>query len=159
MPFAPTTMVLESTAFEHLAPIPDRLRSAGENHSTALSRRNAPDNTRRFAVFCHDRDAPLVSANGTYGFVHWVLNNISGSVHQVPEAISEYTQGEKDTGGAGYCGPNPSEGNGEHRYSFWLVALDSDLNLPAGLTLWQFLEKEEPHIKGTNRLVGTNTPK
>lgn len=51
------------------------------------------------------------------------------------------------------------EGHGENRYYFWLVALDSDLNLPAGLTLWQFLEKEEPHIKGTNRLVGTYTPK
>jgi hypothetical protein len=29
------------------------------------------------------------------------------------------------------------------------------VDLPAGLTLWELLEKIEPHVIGMNRLVGT----
>jgi hypothetical protein len=49
----------------------------------------------------------------------------------------------------------PPEGHGTHHYYFWLLALDADLDLPPGLTMWELLEKTEPHVKGMNRLVGT----
>lgn len=156
MPFAPSTMVLESAAFEHGQPIPERHSPAGENHSPALTWRNAPDNVASFAVFCHDPDAPLVSGNGTYGFVHWVIYNIPPSVHELPEAVSAYTSGRSNAGSDGYSGPKPPEGHGEHRYYFWIVALDTDRELAKGLTLWEFLKEAEPHIMGMSRLVGTH---
>jgi len=36
-----------------------------------------------------------------------------------------------------------------------VFALNEELNLEPGLTLWQLLEKIEPHTLGMNRLVGT----
>jgi hypothetical protein len=36
-----------------------------------------------------------------------------------------------------------------------LLALDSEVDLPAGLTMWELLERTEPNIIGMNRLVGT----
>jgi len=51
--------------------------------------------------------------------------------------------------------PMPPQGHGVHQYYFMLFALDEQLRLPEGLTLWQLLEKIEPHLLGTNRLVGT----
>jgi len=49
----------------------------------------------------------------------------------------------------------PPEGHGEHKYYFWVLALDRDLGLEPGLTLWDLLEKIEPHVVGMNRLVGS----
>jgi len=38
---------------------------------------------------------------------------------------------------------------------FWLLALDAELDLGPGLTMWQLLERIEPHVLGMNRLIGT----
>jgi Raf kinase inhibitor-like YbhB/YbcL family protein len=113
-----------------------------------------PDGTRSFALICHDPDAPLVSP-GVYGFVHWVLYNIPGSVTGLPEGTADYTRGPNDFNEARYMGPMPPNGHGTHHYFFWLLALNKELNLPAGNTLWQLLEAIEPHVIGMNRLVGT----
>lgn len=154
MGFALSDMKVQSTAFANHAPIPRRHTGEGENVSPALSWRNAPEGTRSFAVICHDPDAPLVSPGGTYGFVHWTLYNIPGSVSELPEGCSDYTAGLNDRGNTGYTGPMPPEGHGEHKYYFWVLALDKDLELEGGLTMWQLLERIEPHVTGMNRLVG-----
>ena len=109
---------------------------------------------KSFAVICHDPDAPLVSP-GTYGFVHWVLYNIPASASSLPEGVREYTAGDNDFDKRGYGGPMPPEGHGTHHYFFWLLALNQDLDLEEGLTMWQLLERVEPHVIGMNRLVGT----
>ena len=49
----------------------------------------------------------------------------------------------------------PPEGHGTHRYFFWLFALSSSIEFPAGLSMWQLLEKIEPDVLGMNRLMGT----
>ena len=49
----------------------------------------------------------------------------------------------------------PPEGHGVHQYYFWVLALDSELNLEGGLDMWTLLAKIEPHTIGMNRLVGT----
>ena len=49
----------------------------------------------------------------------------------------------------------PPEGHGTHQYYFWILALDQELNLPAGLGLWELLERIEPNVIAMNRLVGT----
>jgi len=102
----------------------------------------------------HDPDAPLVKP-GTYGFVHWVLYGIPGDVSELPEGVADYVQGVNDFGNPGYGGPMPPPGHGTHHYFYWLLALDVDADLPAGLTMWELLEKLEPNIIGMNRLVGT----
>jgi phosphatidylethanolamine-binding protein (PEBP) family uncharacterized protein len=49
----------------------------------------------------------------------------------------------------------PPNGHGVHRYYFWVCALDAELALDPGLTLWDMLSQIEPHLLGMNRLVGT----
>lgn len=155
MGFALSDMQLSSPAFDNDGPIPTRHTGEGQDVSPAFSWRSAPGGAKSFAVVCHDPDAPLITSRGTYGFVHWTLYNIPGSVTELPEGVSDYTAGKNDFGNTGYGGPMPPEGHGEHKYYFWVLALDAELNLDANLTLWELLEKIEPHVIGMNRLIGT----
>ena len=154
MGFALSDMQLTSSAFRNRGEIPQRHTGESEDVSPDLAWSGAPSGAESFAVICHDPDAPLVTP-GTYGFVHWVLYDLPGTAHGLAEGTDEGTAGINDFGNPGYGGPMPPEGHGVHHYFFWVLALDRRLDLPAGLTLWQFLEKAEPHIIGMNRLVGT----
>lgn len=155
MGFALSKMQVTSSAFESGGAIPTRNTGEGEDVSPALGWRDAPDGTQSFVVFCHDPDAPLVTANGGYGFVHWVLYDIPGSVDRLDEGTREHTSGKNDFGKSGYGGPMPPEGHGLHYYFFWVLALDRAPGLKAGLTLSEVLKQVEPHVIGMNRLVGT----
>lgn len=154
MGFALSNMELTSTAFESGGSIPKKHSGEGDDVSPPLQWGNVPDGTRSFALICHDPDAPLVSP-GSYGFVHWVLYNIPASAMSLSEGTREHTNGQTDFGKSGYGGPMPPNGHGVHHYFFWLFALDSELSLEPGLTLWQLLERIESHTIGMNRLVGT----
>ena len=154
MGFALSEMRLKSPAFENRGAIPQKHTGEGEDISPALEWMNAPEETRSFAIICHDPDAPLVTP-GTYGFVHWVLYNIPASTAVLAEGSQGYTNGVNDFGNLGYNGPMPPPGHGVHHYFWWLLALNEDLNLEAGLSQWQLLERIEPHIIGMNRIVGT----
>ncbi len=154
MGFALSDMALTSTVFADGGAIPTKHTGDAEDVSPPLSWSNAPDGTKSFALICHDPDAPLVKP-GTYGYVHWVLYGIPGDVGELPEGASDYVQGTNDFGNPGYGGPMPPPGHGTHRYFFWLLALDADLDLPPGLTMWELLERIEPNVIGMNRLMGT----
>ncbi len=154
MGFALSDMQLSSPAFDNGQPVPVKHTGDGEDVSPALTWSGAPDAAASFAIICHDPDAPLVKP-GTYGFVHWVLYGIPGSVTELPEGIGDYTQGINDFGNSGYGGPAPPPGHGTHHYFFWLLALDSTPELGAGLTMWELLELVEPQVIGMNRFVGT----
>ena len=153
MGFALSKMQLKTSAFENRGKIPEKYTGVGEDISPPLEWTNVPEETRSFAVICHDPDAPLVLP-GTYGFVHWVLYNIPGSVTSLPEGNKDYTKGVNDMNNKGYNGPNPPEGHGVHHYFWWLLALNKELNLGEGLTQWQLLEHIEPYLIGMNRIVG-----
>lgn len=154
MSFALSDMKLTSSSFEQGESIPIRHTGEGEDISPELSWRDVPDGTQSFVIVCHDPDAPLVSPGGTYGFVHWVLYNVPASVTGLDEGSQEYTFGKNDFGKQAYCGPMPPKGHGIHHYYFWVLALNTEFNLMAGLTLWELLEKIECKLIGMNRLVG-----
>lgn len=154
MGFALSDMKLTSPAFQPGGAIPKRHTGEGEDVSPALAWSGAPKGVERFALICHDPDAPLVKP-GHYGFVHWVLYGIPGSAQGLAEGVAEHVQGRNDFGKAGYGGPMPPEGHGRHHYFFWLLALGETPELAPGLTLWELLEKVEPQVLAMNRLVGT----
>lgn len=155
MGFALSDMKLSSSAFEAGGAIPSKHTGEGVDVSPALAFGEVPEGTKAFAVVCHDPDAPLVSPGGTYGYVHWVLYNIPGSVRELEEGTSKYTDGKNDFGEPGYGGPMPPEGHGKHHYYFWVLALNDDSPIKEGLTLWELLGEIEPKVIGMNRLVGT----
>ena len=154
MGFALSDMQLVSSAFENGGPIPKRHTGEGDDVSPALSWTEAPEGSKQFALICHDPDAPLIKP-GSYGFAHWVLYNIPGSINRLREGIAECTHGVNDFGNEAYGGPMPPEGHGTHHYFFWLLALGTELDLPAGLSMWDLLEQVEPEVIGMNRLMGT----
>ena len=154
MGFALSTMQLTSTSFKTAGAIPRKHTGEGEDISPALTWSDAPDAAKSFALICHDPDAPLILP-GRYGFVHWVLYNIPGSISALEPGSGDYTQGTNDFGNQGYGGPMPPEGHGTHHYFFWLLALDKELNLEPGLNMWDLLQSLEPHTIAMNRLVGT----
>lgn len=155
MGFAPSTMRLSSPSFGNLEPIPSRHSYENENLSPALEWSNPPEGTEQFAILCHDPDAPLVTANGTYGFVHWLMYNIPANVRLLPEGCRDFTVGVNNFSEAGWGGPLPPEGHGQHHYYFWILALGHQHNFPVGLQLWPFLATVENDILGMNRLIGT----
>ena len=155
MGFALSDLSLGSTAFKAGGAIPEKYTGEGEDVSPPLAWSNVPEGTRSFAIFCHDPDAPLVTARGDYGFVHWVAYNIPASVDSLAEGSDGYTAGGNDFQKQGYGGPMPPPGHGQHHYYFWILALDSEPGLPEGLSLAELLEKAEPHLLGMNRLIGT----
>ena len=154
MGFAISDLQLSSPAFADGARIPRKHAGEGDDVSPAFSWTDIPDGTESFALICHDPDAPLVSP-GSYGFVHWVLYGIPGSIPELAEGSGLYTAGVNDFGYSCYGGPMPPEGHGTHHYFFWLFALQSAPDLEPGLTLWELLRKIEPEVIGMSRLMGT----
>lgn len=155
MGFALSDLMVTSPAFEPRGSIPRQHTGEGPDVSPALSWTRAPEGTQSWAVICHDPDAPLISANGSYGFVHWVLYNLPAEVTSLDEGDQRGTSGINDFGNSGYGGPMPPPGHGPHHYFFWVLALNQTLDLPAGLSLQELLQRIEPHVIGMNRLVGT----
>ncbi len=155
MGFALSTMTLTSSAFTQSGSIPKRHTGEAEDLAPPLAWSQVPEGTKSFAVICHDPDAPVVGAAGTYGWVHWVLYNIPASVTELPENCTAHTSGISDFGRPGYGGPMPPPGHGLHYYFFMVLALKEETQLEPGLTMWELLERIEPHVIGMNRLVGT----
>ena len=153
MGFALSNMQLTCPAFTDGGQIPAKFTGESDDVSPELAWSEVPDGTRSFALICHDPDAPLIKP-GTYGFVHWVLYNIPGNVSGLDEATELYTSGVTDFGQTFYNGPMPPNGHGLHNYYFWVLALNETVALEPGLTMWQLLEKIEPHLIGMNRLMG-----
>ena len=93
----------------------------GGNVSPQLSWKNAPLNTKSFAIICHDPDAPR--PNGWY---HWLVVNIPNNITSVKkgEKIKESLETVTDFGNSGYGGACPPVGHGVHRYNFTIYALD-----------------------------------
>lgn len=148
-------LAVTSPAFAAGAAIPSRHTGEGDDTSPTLQWRNVPAGTAALAVICHDPDAPVLSAEGAYGFVHWVYYNIPADVTELSEGCQRYTAGKNDFGETGYNGPMPPNGHGRHSYYYWVIALDKALDLAPGLTLYQLLAKIQPHLLGMNRLAGT----
>ncbi|MGY6502796.1 MAG: YbhB/YbcL family Raf kinase inhibitor-like protein [Acidimicrobiales bacterium] len=142
---------ITSPAFGHGERIPDRHTTNGDDVSPELSWTGAPDGTRAFALVCHDPDAPL-----TDGFTHWVVAGIPGDATSIPEGGgAAFTQGTTDFGAEQYNGPAPPPGHGTHHYFFHLYALSDEVEVPAGISRAELLERIDSSILVQARLVGT----
>jgi len=118
---------------------------SSKNLSPMLEWKNAPKDTKSFAITFFDQDAPTGS-----GFWHYVLFDIPASVSKL--SMSDLSLGKvplgsveslTDAGKPGYLGPCPPPGR-EHRYVYTVHALKTEkLGVPptstpgfVGFNLW-----------------------
>ncbi len=112
----------------------------GDNVSPSVAWKNPPKDTKSFAVFVHDPDAPT----GGAGFWHWLVVDIpataTGLVQDAGAADgSKLPAGARqinsDFGSPSYGGPCPPVGDKPHHYNFTVYALKVEkLELPANAT-------------------------
>lgn len=123
-------MEFSSPAFEPGSEVPVRFTCDGSDISPELEITAIPEGASTLAIIVDDPDAPT----GTW--VHWVVYDIDVSTDSltVPaERGPDGTEGLNSWNVSGYGGPCPPEGE-RHRYFFTALALDTDLELPPGLT-------------------------
>jgi len=146
-------ITITSTAFTEGSMIPQNYTCDGEDISPPLAWSGVPDGTKSLALICDDPDAPM----GTW--VHWVLFNIPAHIMELPTKIPSEKiiqngakHGINDFRKFGYGGPCPP--GGTHRYYFKLYALDTEINVEAGITKAQLLKTMEGHILAEGQLMG-----
>ena len=147
------TMEIKSSSFQHEGMIPAKYTCDGQNISPPLSWSGAPEKAKSFALICDDPDAPA----GIW--VHWVFFDIPASVNSLPEKVAKQAEivglgknGKNSSGRWGYDGPCPP--GGTHRYYFKLYALDTVLNLKAGVTKEELLGVMKGHILAEAQVMG-----
>ena len=154
-----TDLSLTSRAFHDGDAIPTQFTCDGADRSPALEWSGAPDQAKSFALIVEDPDAP----GGT--FIHWVLYDIPGSVHVIPEGIPKgptvsplggAKQGRTSFKGTpGYGGPCPPPG-AAHHYHFLLFALDkTTLGIEPGASRDDVMHAMRGHELAHGELVGT----
>ena len=122
---------LTSSAFQHGGTIPKKYTCDGEDVNPQLSISGVPSNAKSLAIIMDDPDANYPDAQDG-AWVHWVVWNIPSETTEIPEGQGENVgvQG-MNSGESGYNGPCPPA---KHTYRFFLYALDTTLDLPAGAT-------------------------
>jgi hypothetical protein len=143
---------LTSSAFTDGSSIPVWFTCDGANVSPELIWTAAPEAAKSFVLIADDPDAP----SGT--FTHWVLYDIPGTAHALPEAQKKDgigRAGRNDFAKSGYGGPCPPRGHGAHRYFFTLSAVDiASLGLPDAATRQEVDAKMRGHVVGTAKVMG-----
>jgi Raf kinase inhibitor-like YbhB/YbcL family protein len=139
---------VSSPAFGEGQTIPARYTCDGQNVSPPLEWTGQPKDTGSIAIICDDPDAP----SGT--FTHWVLYNVAGDAHRLPEGSEDGTQGLNSFRQTGFGGPCPPSGDGAHRYVFRVYALDVDSLGGPGLSQQDIEGAMRGHILAKGQLLG-----
>lgn len=142
---------ISSPAFADGAPIPVEHTCDGADVSPELNIVGIPESAESIVLIVDDPDAPL----GTWD--HWVEFDISAETS--PIAIAEGAgsvgvQGVNSWNLPGYNGPCPPQGE-EHEYVFTVYALDSFLDLAAGVDSQQVYPAMDGRILDSVELTGT----
>jgi hypothetical protein len=147
------SLKLSSSAFENEQTIPDICSKKGGNISPELSWTGVPADTRSLVLIMDDPDAP----SGL--FTHWMVYGIDPKTNGLPQQVKNSKelqggarQGVNGFGEIGYGGPQPPSGT--HRYFFHLYALDTNSDMPAGLSRQELDGAIEGHLIEEAVLMG-----
>ena len=145
---------IRAEAFNPGADIPRKFSCQGSDTSPALVWTGVPAATQSLVLIVDDPDAPGVT------WVHWVLYDLPPSTRRLSEALPPTAevagggrQGSNDFGKTGYGGPCPPPGK-PHRYFFKLYALDSKLNLKAGVIKPEVERAMKGHVLAEAEVIG-----
>jgi len=153
-------LTLTTSAFSDGGEIPARFTQSDPNAvSPKLEWTNVPANTVTLALIMHDPDVALQKK--TDDVLHWMIFNIPGTAHELPEGVPANAsmpdgtvQAKNLRGGVGYMGPGAPPAGPHHHYTFELFALDTKLDLGPDATRADVLKAIDGHILGKGVLVG-----
>lgn len=154
------TITVSSTAFEHHGMVPLAYSAYGDNTVPSITWSGLPEGTQQLALVMDDPIAPTPQP-----FVHWVAYNIPADADGLPEGLTRDAEvnvsglegminGVNGLRQTGYFGPRPPKDGKLHAYHFRIYALDSELDLPAGLNKAELLEAIDGHVLATGMLMG-----
>lgn len=145
-------MQLTSPVFDHEGRIPSEYTCDGSGQNPPLEFLGVPDETESFVLFMEDPDVPrTIREDGMWD--HWIVYNISGDTRTIREGEEpDGQQGEGTSGKGGYHRPCPPDR--EHRYYFYLYALDTMLDLPDGVTKQDVKQAMKGHVLEEAVLMG-----
>ena len=151
-------MQLISSAFQDGDKIPAkyvRRPAGGQNLSVPLSWSGAPDGTQSFALSMVDPH-PVA-----HNWVHWLVINLPKDATMLPAGASSESMPlgavelQNSFGEAGYGGPQPPPGSGDHPYVFTLYALNvPKVDLPKKASLGAFKQAMEGKTLATATITG-----
>jgi len=153
------TFIVESPTMRTGEMMPRDYSPDGRNVSPPIAWSGLPQGTRQLAVICQDH-----GAGNPPPWVHWIVYNIPATASGLPEGIpfdpadamppglGGVAQGSNGWGLSMYRGPAPPGGT-VHHYDFVVLALDSELDLPPGLSRSELLEAIDGHVIGQGNMV------
>lgn len=141
------SLKIKSSAFSNNSNIPQKYTCEGKEVSPPLTVSGIPPGTKSLALIVHDPDAPLKG-----GFTHWVVWNISPSMHEIPEGFNGAEQGLNSAKRAGYIGMCPPSGT--HHYHFKIFALDVMLDISKQSDKDALEKNMKDHVIAQSDLVG-----
>lgn len=143
-------MKITSPAFQNDEVIPPKYTCDRENVNPELIFSDIPENTKSLALILHDPDAAKPG-----GWTHWAIVNMEPSTTGIAENSKPSSGIEvmTDFGKTEYEGPCPP--NGQHRYIFYLYALDFELSLDSSTTKKEIEGLIQGHILDKSELIGT----
>ena len=137
-------LTITSTAFKAEGAIPVKYTCDGESVSPPLHVDGIPQGAISLAIIAEDPDAP----KGT--FHHWLVWN-ADPVAGIAEGGRPGISGRNGKGETGYTGPCPPTGS--HRYYLYVFALDTDIDLPEGVTKDDLDADIEGHLLAKGSLM------
>lgn len=139
-------LTVTSPAFEAGSEIPEKYTCDGEEINPPLTVEGIPEGTKTLALICEDPDAP----KGT--FDHWLVWNMPPEGN-IQENKMPGISGTNSAGKTGYHGPCPPDK--EHRYFFYVYALDTSLDLMGHVNKQELKDAIKGHILAEGSLMGT----
>lgn len=145
-------MRIFSPAFQDGQIIPSKYTCEGSGICPPLYFENIPKNAKSLVLLMDDPDVPP-SVRKDQMFDHWVIFNISPTIHELKEGKAPPgIEGKNTSGTKGYFNPCPPDR--EHRYFFKLYALDQMLDLTSNTTKKEVEAQMEGHILEKAQMMG-----
>ncbi len=146
-------MRIKSSKFKDGGRIPRLYTFEGYDWNPPLEFEDVPPETKSLVLIMEDSDMPReFRPDGLW--VHWIVYNMKPDCKGIDEHSSPPGHHGKGTNQrTAYMGPIPPKG--EHRYFFYLYALDIETDWEKGLTREEVHAKMDGHIVAKAQLVGT----
>lgn len=146
-------MRITSSKFKHGQPIPSLYTCEGYDWNPPVEFHEVPKEAKSLVLIMEDPDVPTsIRPDGLW--VHWIVYEMPPTCKGIPEhSAPPGTHGKGTNMRTAYMGPCPPDR--EHRYFFYLYAIDFMPDWKKGMTKEEVEAEIKDHILAKAELMGT----